>query len=293
MLAEMLARLTAFLGHATSSFSMLAEICEVVLHLTFLSFWNIGGNFGSFDHLSQHVGFADAQLAWNREYKRLKHIIETHKSFTCKSIMAQLLESKPVERNAKYHWFKSLISTELVDRRKIGNFAKKGNYLSCSSDTHQSSTSEIIVWDNCQFSFLGICNLKVSAPFGFIESPNYPNDYPRSSQCAWVIDFGPGIYVNIEFTNFILEEKSASCFDYVSLHNGSTQSSPLVQGTSKYCGTTKPPNLKHLGPLTIYFASDKDTAKTGFAAYYKTWGRNTVLRIFVSGMNLCLICWLV
>ena len=112
----------------------------------------------------------------------------------------------------------------------------------------------------------------MNAPSGNIESPNYPTDYPPSSNCGWILNFGFGIFVKVNFTNFLLEEQSTCSFDYVSLHNGSTQTSPLLLGTTTYCGVSRPPTTTHLGPLTIHFRSDKDTAKKGFSASYETWG---------------------
>ena len=110
---------------------------------------------------------------------------------------------------------------------------------------------------------------------GRVESPNYPNDYPSSSNCGWFIDFGPGIYVKIEFTVFLLEEQSTCSFDYVSLHDGPNLTSPRLNGTTTYCGASKPPTTTHLGPLTVHFKSDKDTADKGFSAAYRTWGTSS------------------
>ena len=113
----------------------------------------------------------------------------------------------------------------------------------------------------------------MKSPRGSIESPNYPNDYPSSSDCAWTLDFGPGIFVRVHFDNFNLEEQSTCSFDYVSLLDGPNQTSPILDGTTTYCGNLRPPNITHLGPLTIRFRSDKDTARKGFSALYDTWGK--------------------
>ena len=115
---------------------------------------------------------------------------------------------------------------------------------------------------------------------GSIESPNYPSEYPSSSDCSWVLDFGPGIYIKVHFNTFNLEEQSTCSFDYVSLRDGPSQSSPMLDGTTTYCGNAKPPNVTHLGPLTILFRSDKDTAKRGFSASYETWGK--ILLVLLS-----------
>ena len=124
----------------------------------------------------------------------------------------------------------------------------------------------------CVAFFLGICKRRMAASSGIIESPNYPKNYLSTTQCAWTIDFGSGIYVELEFIEFVLEEKSVLCFDYLSLHNGSNETTPMLQGTEKHCGQIQPPKQTHLGPLTIFFLSDKDTDKKGFSARYRTWG---------------------
>ncbi|XP_065058301.1 uncharacterized protein LOC135686072 isoform X7 [Rhopilema esculentum] len=122
--------------------------------------------------------------------------------------------------------------------------------------------------------YKGVCTLRMKNTQGRVESPNYPNDYPSSSNCGWFIDFGPGIYVEIQFTVFLLEEQSTCSFDYVSLHDGPNLTSPRLNGTTTYCGASKPPTTTHLGPLTVHFKSDKDTADKGFSATYRTWDYN-------------------
>lgn len=131
----------------------------------------------------------------------------------------------------------------------------------------------------------GICKLKAKDYRGFIESPNYPNDYPRSSDCGWILDFGPGIFIKVQFNDFVLEEQITCSFDYVSILDGPNQTSPVLQGTTTYCGNLKPPTVIHLGPLTILFRSDKDTAKKGFSASYETWGNLISFMLVVPNYN--------
>lgn len=51
---------------------------------------------------------------------------------------------------------------------------------------------------------------------GVVESLNYPNDYPASSQCSWTIQATTGNTINYTFAAFQLEGPASSCFyDYL------------------------------------------------------------------------------
>lgn len=105
---------------------------------------------------------------------------------------------------------------------------------------------------------------------GIIETPNYPQRYPRTTTCEWIIDFGYGIDVTLTFTYFDLEQQPNCTYDYLMLHHGIGNKAPKLG--ENYCGFKAPDQLTVVGPLTVVFHSDYDTEFSGFASVYSTAG---------------------
>lgn len=52
---------------------------------------------------------------------------------------------------------------------------------------------------------------------GFIMSPNFPNDYPKRMNCIWTINV-PGLnQIELNITQFYLEESFECEFDFVEI----------------------------------------------------------------------------
>lgn len=49
------------------------------------------------------------------------------------------------------------------------------------------------------------CNRTINADSGVIESPNFPNDYPHNTDCAWTIVVSRGNKISYQFSHFHLE----------------------------------------------------------------------------------------
>ncbi|KAJ8389047.1 hypothetical protein AAFF_G00124440 [Aldrovandia affinis] len=98
---------------------------------------------------------------------------------------------------------------------------------------------------------------------GFIESSNYPNTYPPSSQCSWTIQTTMGNTINYTFLAFDLEPGYSSCYyDYLKLYNGPNAQAPLI---GSFCGNTPPPpNATTSSSLHMVFRSDSSVSLTGF-----------------------------
>ncbi|XP_057313955.1 uncharacterized protein LOC130655241 isoform X2 [Hydractinia symbiolongicarpus] len=120
--------------------------------------------------------------------------------------------------------------------------------------------------------FQGVCNTKMTKRSDVIQSPNYPDLYPRATTCSWVIDFGYGMHVTLQFPKFDIEYQLNCTYDYVTLHQGLNIASPMLG--KNYCGLKSPPSITVTGPLTLHFVSDLDTEYTGFVAQYFTKDRN-------------------
>ena len=85
----------------------------------------------------------------------------------------------------------------------------------------------------------GVCSYKVVAPAGAIETPNYPLLYPRTTTCEWILDFGMGMNVTIEFKDFDLEQQPNCTYDYMLLFKGNNRVTSPQLGEN-YCGFTAP-----------------------------------------------------
>ncbi|XP_072033776.1 uncharacterized protein [Amphiura filiformis] len=102
---------------------------------------------------------------------------------------------------------------------------------------------------------------------GTITSPRYPQAYPLSSQCTWVITAPAGQVVMINIAQFAIEGDDGLCqFEYLEVRDGLTQSSP---GIGRYCGNTIPSSISSTGnSMWIRFNSDGSYTSTGFTLNY-------------------------
>ncbi|XP_046366001.2 cubilin-like [Haliotis rufescens] len=96
----------------------------------------------------------------------------------------------------------------------------------------------------------------------YIESPNYPLDYPDNADCSWTISTdveGYVIHVKVEF--FYLEHDSTCSYDYVQLYD--------VRGTyehslGRWCGSDGPDTQSTGRSMKVRFLSDASSTFTGF-----------------------------
>ena len=103
---------------------------------------------------------------------------------------------------------------------------------------------------------------------GSIMSPNYPDKYPNSVECEWIIDLGPGYDITLTFHKFNLEKENDCLFDWLAVQEGNTSDSTVV---TKVCGDVLPPDFTVTGPMRIYFKTDNDNEFEGF---HMTWVAN-------------------
>ena len=87
----------------------------------------------------------------------------------------------------------------------------------------------------------GGCGGRMVAASGVITSPNYPNMYDDSDDCAWLLEVDENHVVSFTFEDFDVEPHSNCSYDYVALYDGANTSSPLI---IQHCGAVLPvPNL--------------------------------------------------
>lgn len=96
-------------------------------------------------------------------------------------------------------------------------------------------------------------------------SPNYPDKYPNSVTCEWIIDLGPGYDITLTFHVFQLEKNEFCKYDWLTVQEGNTPDAPEK---TRVCSDILPPDIKSSGPMRIYFQTDNDNEFEGF---HMTW----------------------
>ncbi|KAM3593822.1 uncharacterized protein V6R79_022582 [Siganus canaliculatus] len=139
-----------------------------------------------------------------------------------------------------------------------------GNLLTVrfKSDSSTSGRGFNASWTEMQ----GGCGGPVIAPSGEIHSPLYPSSYPNNVDCSWVISVDPNHRVFFNFSDLNIENHSSCTWDYVTIHDGPSQSSPLL---SRVCGTTLPsPITSTQNTIYVRFRSDSSSNHRGFSARF-------------------------
>uniref|UniRef100_A0A0K8R967 Putative procollagen c-endopeptidase enhancer n=1 Tax=Ixodes ricinus TaxID=34613 RepID=A0A0K8R967_IXORI len=145
-------------------------------------------------------------------------------------------------------------TTYTVDVREGLRDANGQVILGPAAQTHVSTRKD----DSCVYN--------ITAPFGQIFSPNYPNIYPNSASCSWLIKTNPDILISLVFNDFELEKDNKCISDYVSVYDGNDTNAPIF-GT--YCGNTAPaPILSSSDQIYMVFKSDSEVQGKGFSATY-------------------------
>ncbi|XP_019897556.2 cubilin [Esox lucius] len=116
-------------------------------------------------------------------------------------------------------------------------------------------------------SYITRCGANFTASTGRVVSPNYPANYPDSSNCNYLIDFGPQTVILLEFKSFHVEAHSTCLFDGVKVYKGSE---PTGTPLATVCGSTIPGPFNTLGPMLVNFYSDSIISESGFLAEYRT-----------------------
>ena len=104
----------------------------------------------------------------------------------------------------------------------------------------------------------GLSFLSLSSTTNLLTSPNYPSNYPPSSNCFWSLKRPSTSYgVRLTFYLFSLEASSSCRDDYVEIRDGDTFSTSMFIG--KFCGTRIPPIIvSKYTYIFVKFISDSD-----------------------------------
>ncbi|XP_065114614.1 cubilin [Paramisgurnus dabryanus] len=157
--------------------------------------------------------------------------------------------------------------------------ASTGNSITVRfiSDMYVSGKGFNATWQEVQ----GGCGGAVTAPSGEIHSPQYPGKYPDNSDCSWTITVDAGHRVFFNFTDLDIEVHYLCDFDYVAIHDGPDESSPLL---GKVCGISRPdPIISTQNVIHVRFRSDESRTHKGFSARFSEACGTTIITDDVGG----------
>ena len=113
---------------------------------------------------------------------------------------------------------------------------------------------------------------------GNISTPNYPQSYPDSSNCIWIIHCPYHHYVTVSIPTISIEHDKTCAFDYLVFFDGSSTGSARIPPTkggirltdSTVCGELTGLTWKSTGnSITAKFVSDDSTSKKGFSGTWR------------------------
>lgn len=74
----------------------------------------------------------------------------------------------------------------------------------------------------------GGCKYEITAPYGLISSPNYPDYYPPRKDCVWHFITTPGHRIKIMFMNFEMEPHQECSYDHIVFYDGDSPDSATL-----------------------------------------------------------------
>jgi len=103
-----------------------------------------------------------------------------------------------------------------------------------------------------------------SLEWGDIQTPNYPDNYPRNIDATWDLIVADGSRIELTFSDFAIENAPSCSWDYVEVLD--SDNSQML----KTCGYTPPGVVTSTGnTMTVKFHSDGVVDHKGFKAMWK------------------------
>lgn len=110
------------------------------------------------------------------------------------------------------------------------------------------------------------CGGRFTAPTGVIHSTNYPNNYPATQNCEWLIQVPVNHLVNLTFSDFDIEDTENCTQDYVRIYDGPSQDAPVL---GSHCRNELPPSyISSSNEMLVVMRTDATVAAKGFKASY-------------------------
>ncbi|XP_067013394.2 protein tolkin [Anabrus simplex] len=114
----------------------------------------------------------------------------------------------------------------------------------------------------------GGCKYDITAPWGFITSPNYPDYYPSRKECVWHFTTTPGHRIKLNFNEFEMEPHQECAYDHIVLYDGDSSD---MHTLGRFCGSKLPhPILASGNQMLMVFKSDASVQRKGFSAVHST-----------------------
>uniref|UniRef100_A0A8C5HD89 Cubilin n=1 Tax=Gouania willdenowi TaxID=441366 RepID=A0A8C5HD89_GOUWI len=137
-------------------------------------------------------------------------------------------------------------------------------YFWFRSDHSVSAGGFTVAWQ----SQAPVCGGELTAPYGNINSPGYPGNYPPSRDCYWTVTVNPGLLITFAFGTLSLENHPNCNYDFLEIRDGLLPEDTVL---GKFCSTASPPPLQTTGPAAwIHFHSDFSVSDRGFHITYTT-----------------------
>ncbi|KAK2530689.1 deleted in malignant brain tumors 1 protein [Columba guinea] len=106
---------------------------------------------------------------------------------------------------------------------------------------------------------------------GTFQSPGYPNTYPNSARCVWIIQL-PASNLEVQLRFLDVELEGTTCqYDAIKIYDGGSTDSPLL---GSVCSNDSRLFYSSGPQLTVLFYSDSSVTKRGFQASYNS-GNNS------------------
>ncbi|KAF7272619.1 protein tolkin-like [Rhynchophorus ferrugineus] len=158
------------------------------------------------------------------------------------------------------YWKKSKLLGVFCGRGEVPNIRSESSrmlvtYVAQNGDANRGFTADFEV----------ICGgvLHIDSE-GYLESPNYPDEYHPSQKCTWLITVPEKYQIAVKFLAFDLEHHANCSYDYVAIRDGLHPNATLLQHS---CGALVPDDITSTtNEMTITFISDKSNQRGGFSA---------------------------
>lgn len=95
-----------------------------------------------------------------------------------------------------------------------------------------------------------------------LQSPSFPNQYPASTECSWVIAIPPGYHVGFEFERFQMEGSQNCENDYLQLFDYKSND---WKSLGKFCGRNNPNYVNSTSnKMKVLFKTNNKISGIGF-----------------------------
>ena len=101
---------------------------------------------------------------------------------------------------------------------------------------------------------LDICGGSLTRDSGSLTSPSWPEAHRQAAVCKWVITKPRSERVSYQISQLVLSGSAASCNSYLELHDGPSDTSPII---GKFCSNTGlSPSITTSNQLYVKFVTD-------------------------------------